>query len=281
MSKTFSIGAVKKKSKVPKLDFSGLKHNKEFKDWYKYSITLEKSIRALREKIKNLEDDLAECNKKNQALHKQNSNLYTLNRKLVSSTKSLKKKIVEIKERYNKRVKKAQKFGINALEMTIPRFETEVTYDYAKDALGDEFDDFNSQESYDPDKARDAYSAYKTNYLSKQLSVESTEDRNERPKTEYILEQSDYYDFENLTADKVSSPHKKISCGKLKSSANKSIIEGRREASNLSSLQMPERSYQRSGLITKINLNEQNRDKLVGRKRIVRKDTLESQKGSK
>jgi hypothetical protein len=47
-----------KNPSVPKLDFSGLKHNKEFKDWYKYSIMLEKSVKSLRSRIKVLEEDL-------------------------------------------------------------------------------------------------------------------------------------------------------------------------------------------------------------------------------
>lgn len=66
---------------VPKLDFSGLKHNKEFKDWYKYSTKLETSVKSLRARIKVLEDDIEECNSKNHKLRGQNSNLYMLNKK--------------------------------------------------------------------------------------------------------------------------------------------------------------------------------------------------------
>lgn len=166
-SKSFTITQSSKKAAVPKLDFSGLKHNKEFKDWYKYSIKLEKSIRALRIKIKDLEDDLADCTNKNQALRKQNANLYSLNKKMVSHTKSLKKKIVEIKERYNKKIQKAQKFGINALEMTIPRFDTEMTQDFRHDSINDDFDDFNSNDSYDPDRPKSNIQAYKSPYIQK------------------------------------------------------------------------------------------------------------------
>jgi hypothetical protein len=57
MTKTFSAGITNKKMKVPKLDFSVLKHNKEFKDWYSYSKMLERSIVALQQKIKNIESD--------------------------------------------------------------------------------------------------------------------------------------------------------------------------------------------------------------------------------
>lgn len=67
MFKTFDASA-KKRSAVPKLDFSTLKHNREFKDWYKYSTKLETSVKSLRARIKVLEDDLEECNSKNQIL---------------------------------------------------------------------------------------------------------------------------------------------------------------------------------------------------------------------
>lgn len=99
MSKTFDLG--QKKANVPKLDFSSLKHNKEFKDWYKYSIKLETSVKSLRARIKVLEDDLEDCNNKNQNLRKQNANLYSLNKKLMVNIKDLKQKIVDTKERYN------------------------------------------------------------------------------------------------------------------------------------------------------------------------------------
>ena len=65
MSKSFSLGAPPKKKKaVPKLDFSTLKHNKEFKDWYKYAIKLEKSIKDMRARMKTYEAEMDDCREK-------------------------------------------------------------------------------------------------------------------------------------------------------------------------------------------------------------------------
>lgn len=180
---------------VPKLDFSGLKHNKEFKDWYKYSIKLEKSIKALREKIKCLETDSEECNNKNTTLRKQNANLYSLNCKLVKNVKMLSRKIVEVKEKYNRRVKRARQFGVNALEMTMPKFETEFSEDYRQDTMDKEFDDFNSNDSYDMEKRGNSINTYKE-FMQMNYSTDPAEIQNEKSKqakeNDYILEQSDY-----------------------------------------------------------------------------------------
>lgn len=146
MSKTFDLG--QKKANVPKLDFSSLKHNKEFKDWYKYSIKLETSVKSLRARIKVLEDDLEDCNNKNQNLRKQNANLYSLNKKLMVNIKDLKQKIVDTKERYNWRVRRAQQYGVNELEMTLPRFETEGDNEYRQITDDVDFEDYRSTESY-------------------------------------------------------------------------------------------------------------------------------------
>lgn len=203
MTKTFSAGITDmSKKKVPKLDFSVLKQNKEFKDWYAYSKMLERSIKALRVKIKNHELDLASCTEKNLALRKQNANLYGLNKKLVHNTKMLKKKIVEIKERYNKRVTKAKRFGVNALEMTIPRFETEITYNYGGDGFDKEgyIDDFNSQDSYDQDKFKNEYRAYKDSSGMKMTITE--EDLANSPNKKYILEQNENSEIDDLADDK-------------------------------------------------------------------------------
>lgn len=276
MSKTFNLGIVPKKKNVPKLDFSGLKHNKEFKDWYKYSIKLEKSIKALRNKIKCLEDDMAECNSKNQNLRKQNSNLYTLNKKLVSNVKGLKKKIVEVKERYNKRVKKAQQFGVGALEMTIPRFETDITSDYRQDTLENkDFDDFNSNDSYDPDRLAHGLRAYKTPGLDKQHSAGLDADYKERAHTDYILEQNDYYDLNATQPKRVESPVKRIETSKLYASTKKVEFEEAKREAGSASMMYPNQSYKKSGLITKIHVNDHNRDMLAGRKKLIRKSTVE------
>lgn len=131
MYKTFSQDIRKKKMKiVPQLDFSNLKNIREFKNWYKYSLILEENIKELQHKIKWIAEDMEEGNRKNSHLRKQNSNLYILNKKLVLTVKKLKKKIVEVKGKYNQRVRKAQKYGVDALETTISRFDTELTSDY-------------------------------------------------------------------------------------------------------------------------------------------------------
>jgi len=42
---------------VPKLDFKKLKHVQEYQDWYKYALKLEDSIKYLRIRVKQLEND--------------------------------------------------------------------------------------------------------------------------------------------------------------------------------------------------------------------------------
>ena len=147
MHKTFDMG--KKKAPIPKLDFSTLKHNKEYKDWYKYSTKLELSVKSLRARIKVLEDDHEACNTKNKNLRHQNSNLYQLNKKLLANIKDLKAKIVELRERYNRRVQRAKQFGVNELEMTIPRLETDGTDEYRQSHCEMDFEDYKSNNSYD------------------------------------------------------------------------------------------------------------------------------------
>jgi len=51
MSKSFTIGDPRSKSqnrKVPGLDFSNLKHVKDYKDWYVYAKKLEDALSLLR-----------------------------------------------------------------------------------------------------------------------------------------------------------------------------------------------------------------------------------------
>jgi hypothetical protein len=60
MSKSFTIGDPRAKSqnrKVPGLDFSNLKHVKEYKDWYVYAKKLEDALSLLRKRIKDLEEE--------------------------------------------------------------------------------------------------------------------------------------------------------------------------------------------------------------------------------
>jgi len=287
MSKTFSLGSkISSQKAVPKLDFSTLKHNKEFKDWYKYAIKLEKSIKTLRSKIKTIEIDMDDCRHKNIQLRKQNTNLYILNKKLVSNTKLLKKKIIELKEKYNKRVKRAQKFGVDALEMTIPRFDTDVTYDYTKDDLAKDYiDDFNSNDSYDPDKLKNGVIAYKRFDKSKTVTLDSNEGK-DRLNTEYILEQNDYYDLDELTSGKNTNKSKKSSLRKDTSPLSKYIDQQKSESPKKETredpfgLKKPDISYKKKGLITKVNINDDGRDMLAGRKRLMKRTKLNKVLGS-
>jgi hypothetical protein len=51
MSKSFTLGDPRSKSqnrRVPGLDFSNLKHVKEYKDWYAYAKKLEDALSLLR-----------------------------------------------------------------------------------------------------------------------------------------------------------------------------------------------------------------------------------------
>ena len=59
MSKSFTLGDPRSKSqkRVPGLDFSNLKHVKEYKDWYVYAKKLEDALSLLRQKIKDLEEE--------------------------------------------------------------------------------------------------------------------------------------------------------------------------------------------------------------------------------
>jgi hypothetical protein len=49
---------------VPKLDFKKLKKVQEFKDWYTYAAKLEDSVKYLRIRIKQLEEDNLVLNSK-------------------------------------------------------------------------------------------------------------------------------------------------------------------------------------------------------------------------
>lgn len=67
MSKSFTLGDPRSKSqnrRVPGLDFSNLKHVKEYKDWYAYAKKLEDAMSLLRQRIKDLEDENEELQDK-------------------------------------------------------------------------------------------------------------------------------------------------------------------------------------------------------------------------
>lgn len=146
-----------------------------------------------------MEDDLNTCNIKNQQFRKQNINLYQLNGKLVRNIKSLRKKIVEIKQKYNKRIEKARKFGVNALEMTLPRFDTELTDEERNECdILRGLDDYNSNDSYDQERPQnDKVRAYKDAYGGKMQITENDEGRVSQTTPDYVYEQNAYYDFES------------------------------------------------------------------------------------
>lgn len=65
MSKSFTLGGAKAApKKVPGLDFSNLKHVKDYKDWYAYAKKLEDAISLLRQRISQLEDEALEYESK-------------------------------------------------------------------------------------------------------------------------------------------------------------------------------------------------------------------------
>ena len=67
MSKSFTMGDPRSKSqnrKVPGLDFSNLKHVKDYKDWYVYAKKLEDALSLLRQRIKELEEENDELTSK-------------------------------------------------------------------------------------------------------------------------------------------------------------------------------------------------------------------------
>jgi len=150
-----------------------------------------------------LEDDLNVWNLKNEKARKQNVKLYSLNIKLVKNIKSLKTKIVEIKERYNKRVKKAQRYGVNALEMTLPRFDTELTEDYKTETIGREIDDYGSNDSCDGNVDRD-FRAYRDPTGDTIQITDNGSDYKQTTSTINVLEQNDYYDMDEVTSGKGS-----------------------------------------------------------------------------
>ena len=217
-----------------------------------------------------------EWNKKNAHLRKQNNNLYILNKKLVLTSKNLKKKIVELKERYNRRIKRAQKYGVDVLEMTIPRWDTDMTYDYSKDEFGREYiDDFNSNDSYELGKTNTHVVAYKNSGKSRTLLIDEGDDRR-RLQTDFDLKHNDYHEFEELTSDKINSLSKKSSQRKDKSLngtlQSKTIHNPlNEEIKEEFGVKKPNFSFKKKGLITKVHLNNEARDLLAGRRKVIKK----------
>lgn len=87
-------------SGVPKLDFKRLKKVQEFKDWYQYASKLEDSVKYLRQRIKQLEDDNNTVNQKYRKEQTQKDSLFQMNEKLNKALKRANVKILEIKDKY-------------------------------------------------------------------------------------------------------------------------------------------------------------------------------------
>jgi hypothetical protein len=98
MSKSFTTsnniaGFGKGLKKVPGLDFSNLKQNKDFKDWYSYAKKLEDAIKLLREKISMMEKENVDQEFKYQKLSSQFDLMTNMNVELGEKLSYYKKKI--------------------------------------------------------------------------------------------------------------------------------------------------------------------------------------------
>lgn len=72
--------------------------------------------------------------------------------------------------------------------MTIPRFDTDITYDYSREDFPKEYlDDFNSNDSYEDPTAKKQISAYQNFNKSKTLIIDEGDHRG-RVQTEMVLE---------------------------------------------------------------------------------------------
>ena len=121
--------------------------------------------------------------------------MFSLNKKLLFNIKELKQKIVEIKERYNRKVRRAKQYGVSELEMTMPRFETEGTDDYRQITDDMDFEDYRSNDSYGNTKGYDktqlkvAHTMMNNDHSFSEAKDESIK---ERKSSTNILEIDDY-----------------------------------------------------------------------------------------
>lgn len=91
----------------------------EFKDWYAYASKLEDSVKFLRIRIKQLEDDNLSVNSKFRVEQTQKENLFQLNEKLSKALKRANMKIAEVKERYKSKISKKCYYCNNDLEISV------------------------------------------------------------------------------------------------------------------------------------------------------------------
>lgn len=91
----------------------------EFKDWYTYASKLEDSVKYLRQRIKQLEEDNNTLNSKYRKEQAAKENLFTLNEKLHRALKRANVKIAEVKEKYKEKVSKKCYYCNNDLEISM------------------------------------------------------------------------------------------------------------------------------------------------------------------
>jgi chromosome segregation ATPase len=104
---------------VPKLDFKRLKKVQEFKDWYTYASKLEDSVKYLRQRIKQIEDDNTVLNSKFRKEQASKDSLFSLNEKLNKALNRANVKIAEIKDKYKQKVSKKCYYCNNDLEVSM------------------------------------------------------------------------------------------------------------------------------------------------------------------
>lgn len=171
--------------------------------------------------------------------------------------------------------------------MTIPRFDTEGTFDNYKDEyVKDYIDDFNSNDSYDPDKPQNNVVAYRNFNKSKTLLIDD-DHLNGRVQTEYVLEQKNYNDTEDLLSGKASNLSKKSSQRKDASPLVKYVVQKTEETPEKETredpfkIPRPMTSYKKKGMITKVNINDEGRDLLAGRRKLMKRQNLNKAFSSK
>jgi hypothetical protein len=83
MSRSFTLGGGQRSKsqirRVPGLDFSNLKHVKDYKDWYAYAKKLEDALSLLRQSIKSLEDENAQLKEQVEELNNKCENTIKFN----------------------------------------------------------------------------------------------------------------------------------------------------------------------------------------------------------
>ncbi|CDW73599.1 UNKNOWN [Stylonychia lemnae] len=106
-------------SQVPKLDFKRLKKVQEFKDWYTYASKLEDSVKYLRQRIKQIEEDNSQLNTKYRKEQAAKENLFGLNEKLNKALKRANLKIAEVKDKYIQKFSKKCYYCNNDMEISM------------------------------------------------------------------------------------------------------------------------------------------------------------------